>query len=187
MIEDQEVVREFILESVENLARLDNEMVELERRSTDPQLLASIFRTFHTIKGTCGFLGFSKLEALTHEAETLLCQLRSGEKKVTPELVSMILEVIDATRVMLASIEATGEEGAANYQHLTIRLREAALADLAGHFGTTALSFPQASAGPRGTTPRRNPPPKHPQHLRRQHLQFQRIPQHPASGRLLPL
>ena len=61
-MDDQEVIREFLIESSENLGRLDQAMVELEKRPKDPQLLAAIFRTFHTIKGTCGFLGFTTLE-----------------------------------------------------------------------------------------------------------------------------
>ena len=56
-MEDQEIIQEFLIESSENLTRLDNELVELERRPRDADLLASIFRTVHTIKGTCGFLG----------------------------------------------------------------------------------------------------------------------------------
>jgi two-component system chemotaxis sensor kinase CheA len=63
-MDDQDIVREFLIESSENLARLDNEIVELERRPGDSELLASIFRTVHTIKGTCGFLGFSTLGAI---------------------------------------------------------------------------------------------------------------------------
>lgn len=129
-MEDADVIREFILESAENLSRLDNEMLELERHPADPQLLASIFRTFHTIKGTCGFLGFSQLEALTHEAETLLSQMRDGRRMVTQELVSLILEVIDATRSILNVIESTGSEGVHPYEKLTDRLRLAAAAPL---------------------------------------------------------
>ncbi|MDZ7639508.1 MAG: methyl-accepting chemotaxis protein [Bryobacterales bacterium] len=76
----QEIIREFLVESHENLARLDQELVELEKQPRDAALLASIFRTIHTIKGTRGFLGFATLEAITHKAETLLSQLRDGER-----------------------------------------------------------------------------------------------------------
>src|SRR5438046_2326673 len=113
---DQEVVREFLIESAEGLARLDNEIVDLERRPEDADLLASIFRTVHTIKGTCGFLGFTALEAVTHEAETVLSQLREGQRKLTPELVSLILEAVDATRALLASIEKGGKEGPNHFE-----------------------------------------------------------------------
>ena len=70
--EDQETIREFLVESHENLSRLDQDLVELEKHPRDADLLGSIFRTIHTIKGACGFLAFSVLEAITHQAETLL-------------------------------------------------------------------------------------------------------------------
>src|SRR5215831_2286340 len=110
-MEDQEVIKEFLIESNENLARLDQEMVELERRPKDAQLLASIFRTIHTIKGTCGFLGFGTLEKITHRAEDILSQLRDGQRELTPGLVTVILEAVDATKQVLLQIEATGTEG----------------------------------------------------------------------------
>src|SRR3954453_12913976 len=106
-MDDQDIIREFLIESSENLARLDNEIVDLERRPKDAELLASIFRTVHTIKGTCGFLGFSILESIAHEAETILSQLRSGVRYVSGSLISLVLEVIDATRTIQKEIEHT--------------------------------------------------------------------------------
>ena len=125
-MQDQDVIREFLVESHENLSRLDQELVELERRPKDTALLASIFRTIHTIKGTCGFFAFSTLERITHEAETLLSQLRDGKRELTPSLISLILETVDATRKVLASIEASGGEGPDNFDEITERLRLAA-------------------------------------------------------------
>ena len=94
-MEDQEIINEFLIESNENLARLDLEMVELEQRPGDEELLASVFRTIHTIKGTCGFLGFTRLEGITHLAENILTQVRNRERDLTPELVSVVLETVD--------------------------------------------------------------------------------------------
>jgi two-component system chemotaxis sensor kinase CheA len=125
-MQDQEVIREFLIESHENLSRLDQELVELEKRPRDAALLASIFRTIHTIKGTCGFLAFPTLERVSHHAESLLSQLRGGERELTPALVSIILETVDAVRKVLASIEATGDEGPELFEALTERLRVAA-------------------------------------------------------------
>jgi two-component system chemotaxis sensor kinase CheA len=124
--QDQEVIREFLVESHENLSRLDQELVELERRPQDTALLASIFRTMHTIKGTCGFLGFTTLEKIAHEAENLLSQLRDGQRKLSLRLVSLILETVDAVRTVLASIEASSEEGPQRFEKLTERLHAAA-------------------------------------------------------------
>ena len=125
-MQDEDVIREFLVESYENLSRLDQELVELEKHPQDAALLASIFRTIHTIKGTCGFLGFSTLEAISHQAESLLSQLRSGQRELTPPLVSLILETVDATRKVLAAVEASGEEGSGRFETLTERLRVAA-------------------------------------------------------------
>ena len=125
--EDQETIREFLVESDENLSRLDIDLVELEKRPGDAALLGSIFRTIHTIKGACGFLAFSTLEKITHQAESLLSQLRDGKRELTPALVSLILETVDATRKVLASIEASGNEGPLRFEDLTDRLRIAAL------------------------------------------------------------
>src|SRR6201992_1790204 len=124
--EDQETIREFLVESHENLTRLDQDLVELEKHPHDTDLLGSIFRTIHTIKGACGVLAFSVLEAITHQAETLLSQLRDGRRELNPALVSLILDTVDATRKVLAAIETTGKEGAERFEDLTERLRIAA-------------------------------------------------------------
>jgi two-component system chemotaxis sensor kinase CheA len=124
--EDQDTIREFLVESHENLERLDQDLVELEKHPHDSALLSSVFRIIHTIKGACGFLAFSNLERITHEAETLLSQLRDGKRELTPTLVSLILETVDATRRVLTSIEATGREGELVFEELTGRLRLAA-------------------------------------------------------------
>jgi two-component system chemotaxis sensor kinase CheA len=122
---DQDVVREFLVESYENLARLDQELVELEKCPRDSARLASVFRTLHTIKGTCGFLGFAALERITHQAENLLSLVRNGQRELTPALTTLILETVDAVRQILAAIETTGEEGAESFDALVERLRAA--------------------------------------------------------------
>ncbi|MGA2571382.1 MAG: chemotaxis protein CheA [Terracidiphilus sp.] len=125
-IEDVETIREFVAECHENLERLDRDLVELEKHPRDSALLSSVFRTFHTIKGSCGFLAFSHLEQIAHQAETLLSQLRDGKRDLNPELVSMILETVDATRKVLASIDATGREGEERFDDLIQRLQQMA-------------------------------------------------------------
>jgi two-component system, chemotaxis family, sensor kinase CheA len=126
-VEGREIVCEFLVESHENLSRLDQDLVELEKQPKNAALLASIFRTIHTIKGTCGFFGFSTLESITHQAESLLSQLRDGERELCPVIVSLILETVDATRIVLASIEKNGEEGPQRFEELAERLRVAVL------------------------------------------------------------
>ncbi|MBN9657349.1 MAG: chemotaxis protein CheW [Acidobacteria bacterium] len=125
-MEDQEVIKEFLIESSENLSRLDRELVELEQNSCEPELLAGIFRTFHTIKGTCSFLGFTRLESVAHQAENVLCRLRAFELELTPELISLILRAVDAMRIHLASIESEGKEAETSDGELCRQMQAAA-------------------------------------------------------------
>ena len=126
IMEDQEIINEFLIESNDNLGRLDQEMVELERRPKDAELLGSVFRTFHTIKGTCGFLGYGKLERVAHQAENVLSQLRSGSLTLNSDLASVILEAVDVMRLHLGGIEASGQEAAGESADLCRRLEESA-------------------------------------------------------------
>ena len=122
MDENDEVLQEFLVESYENLDRLDQDLVALERTPDDVSTLSSIFRTIHTIKGTCGFLGFSKLESVTHVGEGLLSRLRDRELALDANIVSGLLEMVDAVRGMLSKIEETGSEGDGLYDDLVAQL-----------------------------------------------------------------
>jgi two-component system chemotaxis sensor kinase CheA len=119
-----EIVKDFLIESKENLDRLDQELVKLEADPSSKELLASIFRTIHTIKGTCSFLGFAKLEKLTHMGESLLARLREGELSLTPEVTSGLLAMVDAIRLMLAAIQETEHDGSEDYVPLIARLAD---------------------------------------------------------------
>lgn len=112
------VVQEFLVESYENLDQLDQDLVDLEQNPSEPALLASIFRTIHTIKGTCGFLGFSKLESITHVGENLLSKLRDGALTLNPAITSALLSMVDAVRQILSCIENQFHEGDVNYSTL---------------------------------------------------------------------
>jgi two-component system, chemotaxis family, sensor kinase CheA len=124
MVQDEDI-REFLIESNENLANLDRQLVELEDRPDDTNLIAEVFRTVHTIKGTSGFFGFDKLGGITHVAENILSQLRERQRELTPEMASLILESIDAVKEILVNIEATGGEGDNAYPDLRARLEAA--------------------------------------------------------------
>ncbi len=110
MDELDDIVHEFLVESQENLDQLDRDLVALEQHPESTALLQSIFRTVHTIKGTCGFLAFGQLEALAHAGEGLLGRLRDGGLKLTKDRTSALLELVDAVREILGAIEATGAE-----------------------------------------------------------------------------
>src|SRR5882762_4123494 len=108
---DSDIVQDFLIESYENLDRLDRELVGLEKNPDDAAALASVFRTIHTIKGTCGFLGFNKLEAVAHVGENLLTRLRDRQLTLTPEITTVLLAMVDAVRQILGAIEMAGQEG----------------------------------------------------------------------------
>ncbi|MGA3195396.1 MAG: chemotaxis protein CheA [Terriglobales bacterium] len=122
MNDSDDIVKEFLVESHENLDRLDRDLVDLEKHPSDKEILASIFRTIHTIKGTSGFLGFGKLEAVTHVGESLLARLRDGQLSLHPELTTALLAMVDAVRQMLARIEEAGNEGERDDQKLIATL-----------------------------------------------------------------
>jgi two-component system, chemotaxis family, sensor kinase CheA len=121
---DADIVKDFLVESYENLDRLDRELVSLEKHPQDKDALASVFRTIHTIKGNCGFLGFSKLEKVAHVGESLLTLLRDGKMILNPEITTALLSLVDAVRQMLAQIDATGQDGNREYPELIATLTQ---------------------------------------------------------------
>ena len=114
-----ELTKEFIVESQEGLDRMERCLTELELRPGDGELVAEIFRAVHTIKGTTGFLGLSRLEKLAHAGENLLGALRDGEVTVTEGLISGLLQLMDGLRNILKVIEITGGEGTRAYDNDT--------------------------------------------------------------------
>jgi two-component system, chemotaxis family, sensor kinase CheA len=138
-----EIVQEFLVESYEALDRLDGDLLTLERDPNSPDVLASIFRVMHTIKGTCGFLGFQKLERVAHAAESLLGALRDGTLPVNPAIASALLATGDALRQMLGNIERTGNDGDEDFLHLVAtleRLRASGGTDAPTHVPATPVA-----------------------------------------------
>ncbi len=101
-----EIVHEFLVESYENLDQLDQDLVALESAPTSRELLSSIFRTVHTIKGTSGFLGYANLERVSHTGENLLAQLRDGARSMDQPTTDVLLALVDTLRAILGAIEA---------------------------------------------------------------------------------
>src|SRR5689334_14321992 len=99
------------MESHENLDQIDRDLVSLEQEPDSRDLISRIFRAIHTIKGTSGFLAFSRLEKLAHAGESLLSKLRDGVMPVTPATITTLLATIDGVRSILSSIEETQAEG----------------------------------------------------------------------------
>ena len=104
-----DLLREFLTETSESLDTVDNQLVRFEQDPNNAKILDNIFRLVHTIKGTCGFLGLPRLEALAHAGETLMGKFRDG-MPVTSEAVTLILSSIDRIKEILAGLEATEAE-----------------------------------------------------------------------------
>jgi two-component system, chemotaxis family, sensor kinase CheA len=119
-----ELTREFLIESQEGLDRMERCLTELEERPGDTALLAEIFRSVHTIKGTTGFLGFKRLERLAHAGENLLGLLREGKVSASAPVITGLLQLLDGLRSILRIIEVEGHEGAGEDAELICRLEE---------------------------------------------------------------
>jgi two-component system chemotaxis sensor kinase CheA len=144
-----EIVREFLLETQENLAQLDLDLVTLEKEPSERNTIARVFRTLHTVKGTAGFLGLLKLQSVAHAAENLLSKLRAGEFLFQGEIPSTMLAVVDVIRRMLASIEASENEGTGDYSELIRTLERLTRGEGAKSAAATeAVPAPPASTNP---------------------------------------
>src|SRR5215218_670057 len=104
-----DLLREFLTETGESLDTVDNQLVKFEQEPNNAKILDNIFRLVHTIKGTCGFLGLPRLEALAHAGETLMGKFRDG-MPVTGQAVSLILASIDRVKEILGELEHNAVE-----------------------------------------------------------------------------
>lgn len=114
----EEIVQDFLIESSEGLDQLDGDLVALEQDPKNREIISSIFRTVHTVKGTSGMLGFSTLESVTHVGESLMSKLRDGEISLNAEITTGLLALVDAMRSMLEIVESDGNDGGGDYSAL---------------------------------------------------------------------
>lgn len=124
-----DLLSEFLTETNENIGIVDASIVVLEQDPSDESQIDNIFRLVHTIKGTCGFLGLPRLEAVAHAGENVLGKIRDKELTVTADVVTLILEAMDAIKDILATIEETEEEPAGNDADLIARLNDVAFGE----------------------------------------------------------
>src|SRR3984885_687648 len=143
-----DLLREFLTETGESLDTVDNQLVRFEQDPNNAKILDNIFRLVHTIKGTCGFLGLPRLEALAHAGETLMGKFRDG-RPVTAEAVSLILSSIDRIKEILSGLEATEAEPEGNDQDLIVKLQQMADRGLAAR--APAAAAPAKPAIEQGT------------------------------------
>src|SRR6185437_14484621 len=116
-----DLLREFVIETNESLDVVDVELVRFEQDPNNAKILDNVFRLVHTIKGTCGFLGLPRLEALAHAGETLMGKFRDG-MPVRADAVTVILASIDRIKEILAGLEATEVEPEGNDRDLIDQL-----------------------------------------------------------------
>ena len=120
--EMDEIVKEFLVESNEGLDRFDRDLLALEKDRLSRELLDSVFRAIHTLKGTGGVLGYEKLVALAHAGESVLSRMRDGTLRLSPEITTVLLAMGDALRRMVGEIAASGKEGDSDYPDLLEKL-----------------------------------------------------------------
>lgn len=102
---DEDILQDFLIEAGEILELLSEQLVELERRPDDAELLNAIFRGFHTVKGGAGFLSLTALVDACHGAENIFDLLRTGKRTVNAELMDVILQALDTINVMFGQVQ----------------------------------------------------------------------------------
>ncbi len=122
MDEFEEILQDFLVESFELVEKLDEDLVELESRPDDLELLNGIFRVAHTIKGASSFLNFDVLTHLTHHMEDVLNKARHGELSITPEVMDVILESVDLMKALLEKIRDTSSDEGIDVSNVVAKL-----------------------------------------------------------------
>jgi two-component system chemotaxis sensor kinase CheA len=115
------MMQEFLIESFEALASINDEITTYEKNPNDKELLNSIFRKVHTLKGSASFLGLKKLQEITHGAETVLDFIRDDILTLNPEMVDVFLESFDSCVELLCFIEKNGKESDKSYSTLPVK------------------------------------------------------------------
>jgi two-component system, chemotaxis family, sensor kinase CheA len=153
---NDEVIREFLLETHENLANLDADLLTLEKQPTEKSTLGRVFRTLHSVKGTAGFIGLVKLQSVAHSAESLLAKLRNAELTFNQSIATALLQVVDSIREVIANVEKNGGEGNGDYTELVARLEQLRTGQSAAPTAAvppTPTAPPAATAAPAATAP----------------------------------
>jgi len=148
---DEEILQDFLVEAGEILEQLSEQLVELESRPDDADLLNAIFRGFHTVKGGAGFLQLNELVECCHIAENVFDILRKGERRVDAELMDVVLEALDTVNSMFGQVRERSEVIPANPELL------AALSRLAEPAAAEAVAAPAAAAEPVAAAPAEEP------------------------------
>lgn len=138
-----EILKDFLIESNEGLDQLDHDLVELEKNPTSADLLGSIFRAIHTIKGTGGVLGFTRVEKIAHAGENLLSRVREGQLILNAEITTALLAMVDALRNMLENIPQSGSDGDSDFPEIVAQLTALLSNECSSASAGTAAAPPQ--------------------------------------------
>lgn len=150
----QEILEDFLVEAFELIEQIDHDLIELEARPDDLELLNSIFRVAHTVKGSSSFLNFDVLTKLTHKMEDVLNKARHGELQITPDIMDVVLESVDKMKTLLNCIRDNGNDTAIGMDIEPICARLAAVAD-----GTAVQNSPMPEQStPQAATPEQATP-----------------------------
>ena len=158
-----DLLSEFLSETQENMEELDTELVRFEQNPHDEETLSKIFRMVHTIKGTCGFLNLPRLEHVSHAAETLLGQFRSGKLEVSGDLITLVLQSLDRIKMILDTLANTEVEPDGDDEDLISLLNQAASgakSPAPAQPATPAPEAVQAAAPPPPAQPAATPAPE---------------------------
>ena len=170
----QEILEDFLVEAFELIEQIDHDLIELETNPEDLELLNSIFRVAHTVKGSSSFLNFDVLTKLTHKMEDVLNKARHGELKITPDVMDVVLESVDDMKTLLNCIRDNGNDTAIGLDIEPICARLLAVAEGGGVNSapaaensaasaqapaTEANSAPQATQAPQAAAPAGNSAP----------------------------
>lgn len=144
---DEEILQDFLVEAGEILEQLSEQLVELESRPDDADLLNAIFRGFHTVKGGAGFLQLNELVECCHIAENVFDILRKGERRVDSELMDVVLEALDTVNSMFGQVRERSDVTPATPELL------AALARLAEPASAQQAAAPEPEPEPVAEAP----------------------------------
>ena len=144
----QEILEDFLVEAFELIEQIDHDLVELESNPEDLELLNSIFRVAHTVKGSSSFLNFDVLTKLTHKMEDVLNKARHGELKITPDVMDVVLESVDKMKTLLVCIRDNGNDTAIGMDIEPICAKLLAVA------GGTALPSGGEASAPKAEAPK---------------------------------
>ena len=142
-MEIDEDIEAFLVESYETLEQLESDLLKLEKHPPNPELIQRIYRSLHTLKGNAGYLNLDILPSVAHGGENLLTSLENGQIILTPQIMSLLLQVIDAIQQILACLETRAEEGHSDYNCLLESLANAVLSQQTEKAQTEVSSAPK--------------------------------------------